>query len=390
MTVENRWVRQPQSTGKQVSSGASLHAVVAAKRRDKVCSEFDKATELEQLRETLAVAYTKANTGEAALDAKLKVVRHLKRLFRCEGSFDEGVDEVRGLAPELEDEVVASATTVLGGHLVAWASWSPEVDRTLSALGAHVGPPLADHPIPGVSWGPGTDYEAKDHRRESARDEPSNSKMLKRAHILGCRGHHYTSHLAPGFFTDGGSAKGFDLRYNLHAEPRGFPRLAVMAVSGCSMLCELAQRLLHSCFPRARFLGSRNTMTLDAGDYIWPELRRQLSADATPLILDNTQDIDAFTHGWMRANVYAMHEEAKRILEEKGIPLSTFRIQAKQTQLIKKVGPGFAENLETVQLTDRNMTTKRLPLTSSENGCERKADDRTTLVPPDGFVLPQL
>lgn len=391
MTIENRWIRQPHQGNTPASSGGSLHAVVVAKRRDKVCSEFDKDTEIEQLRETLAQEYGKAGSAEEKLDAKLKVVRHLKRLLRCEGSYDAGVDEVSALAPGLVDEVVASAQTVLGGHLAAWAPWTGIARDAFVGLGATEAPPLVAHEIPPIAhWGPGTAYDAKVHRKRSKKSEQANTRILKRAHILGCRGHHYTSHLAPGFFTNGTTSMGIDLRYNLHANPQGFPRLAVMAVSGCSMICELAQRMLKPCFPRARFLGSRNTMTMDAGDYIWPKLPEKLFADGTPLLLDNTQDIEQFTQSWYRANVYAMHEEAIRLLKDKKVKLSTYRIRAKQTQLIKNIGPGFADGDETVQLIDRHMSNKRLPLTSEHNECESKEDDRATLVPPNGFVLPQL
>ena len=65
MTIENRWIRQPHQGGTPVSSGGSVHAVVAAKRRDKVCSEFDKDTEIEQLRETLAKEYGEAGSSDA-------------------------------------------------------------------------------------------------------------------------------------------------------------------------------------------------------------------------------------------------------------------------------------------------------------------------------------
>jgi len=391
MTVENRWIRQPHQGSTPASSGASVHAVVVTKRRDKVCSEFDKHTEIEQLRETLAQEYGKAGSAEAKLDAKLKVVRHLKRLLRCEGSYDAGIDEVSALAPALVDEVVASAQTVLGGHLAAWPRWSDIAGKTFLGLGASGAPVLVDHDIPDIEhWGPGTTYDAKVHRKRSQKNERANTRILKRAHILGCRGHHYTSHLAPGFFTNGNTSLGIDLRYNLHANPQGFPGLAVMAVSGCSMICELAQRMLKPCFPRARFLGSRNTMTLNAGGYIWPELRAELSADGIPLLLDNTEDIEQFTQGWFHANVYAMHEEAKRLLRKDKVKLSTYRIRAKQTQLIKNIGPGFAEGGETVQLIDRHMSSKRLPLTSVHNECQIKEDDRATLVTPNGFVLPPL
>lgn len=148
MTVENRWIRSPHAVGNPSSTGASVHAVVIAKRRDKVCSEFDKATELEQLRETLVVEYGKAGSADAKLGAKLKVVRHLKRLFRCEGSCDEGMDEVRKLVPELEDEVAGSATTVLGGHLVAIAPWANPTRAVFKPIGATT-VDLASHEVRG-------------------------------------------------------------------------------------------------------------------------------------------------------------------------------------------------------------------------------------------------
>lgn len=388
MTFKDRWLRKPH-TRTNAHSG-TLHAAIVRKRRARVCSEFDKEVELEQLRETLNVELHRASTRDEREDAKLKTIRHLKRLFRCEGSFDDGVDEIRRFAPELEREALESAQTVLGGHLAAWAPWSKEVRDVFSRLGSTLTPGLEAQTIPGEIWGPNTPYEPADHRRKSEKSEPTNTRILNRAHILGCRGHHFTSHLVPGFFSDANTTRGFDLRYNLHAQPGGFPNIALMAVSGCSMLCELAQRLLIPCFPKARFAGSRNTMTLDAGDHIWPRLRQLLAADATPLILDNTQDIELFTHAWLRANIYAMHEEAKRILSAKGVELSAYRVHAKQTQLIKSVGPGFAEGRETVQLQDSNMTVKKHMITATENACERKADDRPRLPAPDGFKLPPL
>lgn len=72
MTVHNRWIRQPHGGTSSPAEGGSLHAVLKAKRREKVCSEFDKQTELEQLRETLSKEYGEAASDDAKLDAKLK------------------------------------------------------------------------------------------------------------------------------------------------------------------------------------------------------------------------------------------------------------------------------------------------------------------------------
>ena len=392
MTVENRWIRSPLSMAGQASPGraspgGSLHATVVAKRREKVCSEFDKATELEQLRETLAVEYGTAESRDAKLDAELKVVRHLKRLFRCEGSFDEGMDEVRKLAPELKDGVAASATTILGGHLVAIAPWANLTRGVFKSLGA-LTIDLASHEIPGKSWGPGTTYTAQVHRSQSASTAKRNTQIFRRAHAVGCLGHHYTSHLAPGVFSNTDSSRGFDIRYDIVNEQGGFLGVAVMAVSGCSMTCNLAQTALSAAFPRARFLGSRKTMPLDSGKKIWPAFRRALQEDATPILLDNTQDIEQVTRAWLSANVTGLRSEAERLLRKSNPTPSTAQVEKELERLIDSAGPGFSEGRTAHRLVSTQLRTQAFKLGDPANSCSRKADDRNVLVPPKGLILP--
>ncbi len=387
MTIENRWIRQPHQGGTPVSSGGSVHAVVAAKRRDKVCSEFDKDTEIEQLRETLAKEYGEAGSSDAKLDAKLKVVRHLKRLFRCEGSFEAGADEVAALAPELENEVREDAVTVLGGHLVAIAPWANPTRGAARALGATT-IDLVSHAIPGKAWGPGTSYTAKVHRSSSTATASKNTAIFQRVQAVGCLGHHYTSHLAPGVFTNSDSSLGFDLRYDVANHPRGFSGVALIAVTGCSTTCNLAQRALLAAFPRARFLGSRKTMPLKSGSKIWPAFRDLLSKEATPLILDNTQDLDQVTQAWLRANISGLRSESERLLKKSTPSPSSAQIEKKLQRILDSTGAGFADGRTAHRLVSPALDTQKIKLGNSSNSCSRKADDRNVLVAPDGLVLP--
>ncbi|MBV1862272.1 MAG: hypothetical protein KUG77_27885 [Nannocystaceae bacterium] len=370
-----------------MSNGGSVHAVVAAKRRDKVCSEFDKDTEIEQLRETLAKEYGEAGSSDAKLDAKLKVVRHLKRLFRCEGSFEAGADEVAALAPELENEVREDAVTVLGGHLVAIAPWANPTRAAFRALGATT-IDLVSHAIPGEAWGPGTRYTAKVHRSSSTATASKNTAIFQRVQAVGCLGHHYTSHLAPGVFTNSNSNAGLDIRYDIENVPSGFSGVSVMAVSGCSMTCNLAQRALLAAFPRARFLGSRKTMPLFSGQKIWPAFRSVLRDQATPLLLDNTQDIDQVTQAWLRANITGLRSEAERLLKKSTPSPSSAQIEKKLQRILDSTGAGFADGRTAHRLVSSALGTQAINLGDSGNSCSRKADDRNVLVPPKGLALP--
>lgn len=391
MTVYARWVRAPHAAGGPRGDGGSVHLVHRRKRKAQVCEGFDEQTELEQLRETIRKQYLPADPGSGeSKRARQLVTRHLKRLFRCTGDSAEGEAIVRDLMPDADaDRAIADSETPLGGYTAAVAKWAGPTNTAFKVLGAEIRQ-LAEHTIPGEDWGPGTPYTKVEHRSESTKSAAQNEPILKAVDIVGCSGHHYTSHLAPGFFTNDDSARGFDLRYNLHKRPDGFPEVALVAVSGCSSLCTLAQRVLRPCFPSARFLGARATMTLDAGKWIWPTFQDSLRDAATPLLLDNDQDVEQIAQAWIRSCITMTHHEAIRVLVKKKRTPTEFRVNAMQKQLIKNTGLGYVQKDRVFLLADAGAGLVEGGVGDAGNGCERKADDRHTLVPPKGFVLPTL
>ena len=205
---------------------------------------------------------------------------------------------------------------------------------------------------------------------------------------MGCLGHHYTSHLAPGVFTNSNSSAGFDIRYDIENVPSGFSGVSVMAVSGCSMTCNLAQRALLAAFPRACFLGSRKTMPLFSGRKIWPAFRDVLLDQATPLLLDSTQDIDQMTQAWLRANITGLRSEAERLLKKSTPSPSRAQIEKKLQRILDSTGARFADGRTAHRLVSPALGTQEIKLGASGNSCSRKADDRNVLVPPKGLALP--
>lgn len=393
MSTESLWQRRPHTKGGPRGDGSTVHLVQRTGRKETPCEGFDEQTELEQLTETITKDYLTAPVKSSArVQARLRVTRHLKRLLRCTGDSDKGelaVREFMTSSQEEQDKAIADSYTPLGGYAAAVPFWAGPAKTSLLGLGARVRE-LKLHDVPGDVWGPGHEYDGREHSTESTKTAVANEPILEEVHILGCLGHHFTSHLAPGFFTDSSILRGFDLRYSLHRHPQGFPKVALVAISGCSSLCTLAQRVLRPCFPSAQFLGAQNTMTKFAGRTIWPTFRKRLLEDATPLLLDNDVDHTFISDAWMNACTVAMRKEGIRLLNEKGVKVSAFRIKAKQIQLIRKIGIGFAHGDRAHLLVDEKGRHEPTALASPANACEAKFDERHILVPPKGFTLPPL
>jgi hypothetical protein len=148
----------------------------------------------------------------------------------------------------------------------------------------------------------------------------------------------------------------------------------------------MAQAVLGRCFPNAWFFGAKNTMTLDNSKTIWPEFGAQLQKDATPLLLDNDQDLLQLAHAWQRACIALAWNESARILRHRGRPVTARSQATQQVRLLRSVGYGFAHDGTVHLLTEPKIgSLSAHAIDSDEKKCQRKADDRRILPPPRGF-----
>ena len=380
MSQETRWVRAQNRVKGPTHAGAAIH-VTTKGRRKTVCEDFDRATALEQLREDVEHRYKQAEAGEPTLRERLHLTRALKRVLRCGADFEKAKQQLETDLAEHPDDlqkIIAEAQTPLGGYIVATPPWSPHITHAYRKMGVSATIALHFEDI-----GPTPPYSGSIHRTKQRSLAKRTRGQFELADIVSVSGHHYNSHLAPGLFTDIKTNRGFDVRYNLETTPAGFPNLELFAASGCATLCHGAQEVLAAMFPKAIFLGAKNTMPFDAGKTLWPTFSGRLADNATPLLLDNDQDFELITHEWRIAMIAAMESEAERLLNKKGTKLSASRIAGKQQQLIEETGLGFVrENLAHYLTAPEPGTIEVVDVSAKTNGCQRKADDRNIYPAP--------
>jgi len=370
MTI-HEWEIASEHTG-PTRSGAVVHLTRTRSLRDSVCDGFDWLTEHERMRQG---AESLVKTPDDAV--KRRVVRRFKRIRRCaqneaSAESEHALRKLLAPNPEVLSAILDLSLKPLGGYAHTWSPWSSHVQSVLRSLGSEPLSPLHFHTVGDF----GVDYTGSVHRHRSSETAKKNTPVLAKAELVGLSGHHYTSHLAPGFFTDIHTGRGFDVRYHTEENPDGFENVRLILASGCSLLCSGAFEVLRTAFPQAVLLGAQKTMRIEspkgyevrhhtgrllsAGEVLWKRFREGVLASATPLLLDNKQDFKMIAFQWESAMLQAVGPDI----------LSTVPgwILGNTAHLMKTPAVGATTLVDASSLT--------------ENPCERKADDRSVLPGP--------
>ncbi len=363
--MANLWTQAPAPLPGPERSEPIVHLARSPSRWDQLRPNACDNGQLDMRHERLAFTFMLeglARTGDWQLARAL--TRNLKRLKRCnpdvaKEALDQARTELAG-SPDPMKYIEQNHTQPLGGYRLACPPWSLNLRYLMFHLGVRF-PHESGNKAPDAQFlkvfkvGYG-----RAHRTGAKSVVAANRKVLSSSDIVGFTGHHYTSHLIPGWFTDINTEKGLDLRYSLDDRPEGFANVKLVFATGCSLLCSDAQQVLQALFPRAVFIGQKNTMPLTAGDRALRALRKQFAPpNRRALLLDNAEDFEFLIDRWQAAAAAAL------------------------TKNVRKVGPGSVRgeagklliNHEPVKIED-------IDVFGEDNRCQRKADDRSAYPGP--------